>query len=109
MPVMCVNIKRDRELLNKYHEIIIILAFVGFILASLKLAYGQSLAKLQSQVNNETGYRTELEGYINLHNISFSAANGDNHLNISDFDVFDLETLNGSEVNKFGVLNGLLG
>jgi hypothetical protein len=79
--------------LNKYHEIIIILAFVGFILASLKLAYGQSLAKLQSQVNIETGYRTELEGYINLHNISFSAAKGDNHLNISDFDVFDLETL----------------
>ena len=78
--------------MNKHHEIVIILAFVGFILASLKLAYGQSLAQLQSEVNNETGNRTELEGYINLHNISFSAAYADNHLNISDLDLFDLET-----------------
>ena len=58
----------------------------------MRLAYGQTLAQLQSKVNNETGYRKELEGYINLHNISFSAANGGNHLNISDIDVIDLET-----------------
>ena len=41
---------------------------------------------------DETSYRTELEDYINLHNISFSAANGGNHLNISNLDISDLET-----------------
>jgi hypothetical protein len=55
------------------------------------LVYGQSLAELQNEVINETGYRTELEGYINLHNISFGAANGGNHLNTSDVEVLDLE------------------
>ena len=40
---------------------------------------------------NETSHRTELEDYINLHNISFSAANGGTHLNISNLDIFDLE------------------
>ena len=78
--------------MSKYVEIIIILAFLGFVLASLKLAYGQSPAQLQSQVNNESEYRTQLERYINLHNISFSLAYANNHLNISDVDVPDLET-----------------
>ena len=40
---------------------------------------------------DETSYRTELEAYINLHNMSFSAANGGNRLNISNLDISDLE------------------
>ena len=68
---------------NKFGEIIIIVAALSVILTSYKLAYGQ---------NNATSYRIQLEAYINLHNISFSAANGGNHLNISNLDLVDLET-----------------
>ena len=63
-------------------EIIVLVAVLSVILTSLKLAYGQ---------NNATSYRTRLEAYINLHNISFSVANGGNHLNISNLDISDLE------------------
>ena len=45
----------------KYLQIIILFGVLSVILASLKLVYGQSLAELQNEVNNETGYRTELE------------------------------------------------
>ena len=54
---------------------VIILVALSVILTSYKLAYGQ---------NNATSYRTQLE--------AFSAANGGNHLNISNLDIFDLET-----------------
>ena len=74
----------------RYVEIIIILVFLGIILASFNMIYGQSPA--QSEVNNETGYRAELESYINLHNISFDNANVGVKLNISYNDVHDLET-----------------
>ena len=66
-----------------YLEIIIIFAVLSIILTSLKLAYGQ---------NNATSYRTQLEAYINLHNITFSDANGGNSLNLANLDIFDLET-----------------
>ena len=52
-----------------YPEIIIILIAILSILACLKVAYGQSIAEFQKEVDNETSYRTELERYINLHNI----------------------------------------
>jgi hypothetical protein len=70
----------------------ILVAVMSVILACLKVAYGQSIVELQKAVGNATLYRTELEAYINLHNITFSTANGNNHLNISSLDIFDLET-----------------
>ena len=54
------------------------------------MTYGP-LPELQNEVENATSYRTELEAYINLHSISFSAANGGNRLNISNLDISDLE------------------
>ena len=66
-----------------YLEIIIILIAILSILACLKVAYGQSIAELQKEIDNATSYRTELEAYVNLHNITFSTANAGNHLNIS--------------------------
>ena len=73
-----------------YLELIILVAVLSVILAYLKLTYGP-LPELQNEVENATSYRTELESYINLHSISFSAANGGNRLNISNLDISDLE------------------
>jgi small nuclear ribonucleoprotein (snRNP)-like protein len=57
--------------MSKFLEIVIILAILSIVLASLKLAYGAgSLAELQSQMNNETGYISELVNYTKSHNIT---------------------------------------
>ena len=75
----------------KYLEIIILIAILS-VLACLKVAYGQSIAELQKKVDITSSYRAELEAYVNLHNLSSSTANGSSHLNISNVDIFDLES-----------------
>jgi hypothetical protein len=57
--------------MSKYLEILIIVAVLVVILASLKIAHGAgSLAELQSEAKEDTSYRDELIYYIHSHNMT---------------------------------------
>jgi hypothetical protein len=78
--------------LNKRLELVSLFYLLWILFFSLESAYGLagSLESLQNQVNNETGYQTELKGYMSSHNMTFGITGG-KQLTIDDFDVSEME------------------
>ena len=88
--------------LNKYLEIIIILAFLSTILVSLKLAYGQSSNLTMNQTNGLAQNQTEIYGdtlmdVIRNANITIPS---DLHLTTDQLEQIVDEIVNGGHPSK---------
>jgi hypothetical protein len=95
------KVRTFTELLNKYIGIIIILVFLGTILISLKLAYGQldnlTVNQTSSLENQTEAYDSVLMGIIKNANITIPS---DLHPTIQQLEQITDEIVNGGHPYK---------